>query len=53
MDKSLGEVSVDKLAEIKRYSRACCTFGKKNTEITGKTIHFMHALTNDVQKLQC
>ena len=53
MDKSLGEVSVDKLAEIKHVIPERVALGKKNTEITGKTIHFMHALlTNDVQKLQ-
>lgn len=53
MDKSLGEVSVDKLAEIKHSIPERVAKGKKYTEITGKTIHFMHALlTNDVQKLQ-
>lgn len=53
MDKSLGEVSVDKLAEIKHSIPERVAAGKKFTEVTGKTIHFVHALlTNDVQKLQ-
>ncbi len=53
MDKSLGKVSVDKLAEIKHVIPERKSAGKQYTEITGKTIHFMNALiTGDKEKLQ-
>lgn len=50
-DKSLGEVSVDKLAEnkIKVPGRE----GKQHKEVSMKTVHFLNALlTGDHQKLQ-
>ena len=53
MDKPLGQVSVDKLAEIKHVIPERKSAGKQYTEITGKTIHFMSALMHgDKEKLQ-
>lgn len=53
MDKSLGKVTTDQLAEIKVSIPERKAAGKSVTEISGKTVHFMNALmSGDKEKLQ-
>lgn len=53
VDQQLGEVSVKELDEMKIESVERKQAGKKNTEVTRKTLHMLQALVqNDRQKLQ-
>lgn len=53
IDKSLGKVTVDKLAETMIELPGRKAANKKQTSISGKTLHFLHALqTNNREKLQ-
>lgn len=53
MDKQLGQVAVDKLEEIQIELPGRKASNKKQTTISGKTLHFLHALqTNNREKLQ-
>lgn len=53
VDAELGRVSVDKLDEVKVEVPGRKEEGKKHTEVSKKTLHFLEALINqDRQKLQ-
>lgn len=52
-DKGLGNVSVEKLREVKHEIHERKIAGKKSFEVSGETIHFLHALQmGDKEKLQ-
>lgn len=53
LDKKLGEVPVEKLEEVSIELPGRKAANKKQTSISGKTLHFLHALqTNNREKLQ-
>lgn len=53
IDKKLGRVAPEKLEEVKIELPGRKAAGKKQTEVSAKTIHFLHALqTNNREKLQ-
>lgn len=53
IDKKLGKKTPEELAEVKVVVSERKAQGKKHTEVSMKTVHFLHALLNkNVEKLQ-